>query len=56
MLGLGGKGDTAMIGPLRRGNSKSHAYRVPIPNKVVGVPVCSHQSVTFMMRDSPDPC
>ena len=56
MLGLGGKGDTAMIGPIRRGNSKFHAYRVWIPNKVVDILVCSYKSVTFMIRDSPDPC
>ena len=55
MLGLGGKGDTTMIGPIRRGNSKTHAYRVPITNKVVGTPVRSYKSVTFMIRDSPDP-
>ena len=46
MLGLGGKGDTAVIGPIRRGNSKSYAYRVPILSKLVGVPVRSHKGVT----------
>ena len=47
MLGLGGKGDIAMIGPIRRGNSKTHAYRVPISYKAVGIPVRSNKSVTF---------
>ena len=56
MLGLGGEGDTAMTGPIRRGNSKSHAYRVRILNNVVDILVCSYNGVTFMIRDSPDPC
>ena len=52
MLGLGWKGDTAMIGP-RRGNSKVHAYGVPISNKVVGSPVPSYTSVTFYDKRFP---
>lgn len=47
MLGLGGEGDTALIWPIRRGNSKSHA---------VDIAVCSCKSVIFMIRDSPAPC
>ena len=55
MLGLGGKGDTAVKGPIRGGNSKTHAYRVPISNNVVRITVRPHKSFDIYRKDSPDP-